>query len=207
MRDVRLLSVLLSSTLMACSSVGSGQGSSRGAGVPEPVDVTQWSGDLPISAPWLREQLPATALVYQLNETQRVDFSSAVLAATGSARNLPQAMYNGYIGLMQGLADMVDVDYDIWSMPTASQLGLPDRGALGASVSLGEPYVAFELSYESHPAELLFGGGGMAAMAVAGIAAAIALPAFQDYTERAQAVEAVSRSAAGNSAADASAVQ
>lgn len=33
-----------------------------------------------------------------------------MLAATASARNLPQAMYNGYIGLMQRIADLVDAD-------------------------------------------------------------------------------------------------
>jgi len=130
-----------------------------------------------------------TSIVEWLDGTQRVDMSSSLVAATGTAEKIPRMLYNGYVGLMQTLADMVGVEYDIWAMPTANQLGLPERGALGFSVNLGEPYVSLELSYESHPAEILFGGGGMAAVAAAGIAAAVAIPAYQDYTIRAHVSE------------------
>jgi type II secretory pathway pseudopilin PulG len=130
-----------------------------------------------------------------LDDTQRFDVSSSLLAMTGSAERLPQMMYNGYVGMMQTFADLAGVDYDVWSMPTANQLGLPERGTLGASINLGEPYISFELSYESHPAELLVGTGGMAAVAAVGIAAAIAIPAYQDYTIRAQVSEGLNLAA------------
>jgi len=135
-----------------------------------------------------------------LNETQRFDVSSSLLAMTGSAERLPQMMYNGYVGMMQTFADLAGVEYDVWSMPTANQLGLPERGTLGASINLGEPYISFELSYESHPAELLMGTGGMAAVAGAGIVAAIAIPAYQDYTIRAQVSEGLNLAAAAKAA-------
>lgn len=131
-----------------------------------------------------------------LDDTQRFDVSSSLLAMTGSAERLPQMMYNGYVGVMQALADLAGVEYDVWSMPTANQLGLPERGTLGASINFGEPYISLELSYESHPAELLFGAGGMAAVAGIGIAAAVALPAYQDYTIRAQVSEGLNLAAA-----------
>lgn len=130
-----------------------------------------------------------------LDDTQRFDVSSSMLAMTGSAERLPQMMYNGYVGMMQTFADLAGVDYDVWSMPTANQLGLPERGTLGASINLGEPYISLELSYESHPAELLVGSGGMAAVAAVGIAAAVALPAYQDYTIRAQVSEGLNLAA------------
>jgi type II secretory pathway pseudopilin PulG len=135
-----------------------------------------------------------------LSGTQRFDVSSSMLAMTGSAERLPQMMYNGYVGMMQTFADLAGVEYDVWSMPTANQLGLPARGTLGASINLGEPYVALELSYESHPAELLVGMGGMAAVAGVGIVAAIALPAYQDYTIRAQVSEGLNLAAAARTA-------
>jgi type IV pilus assembly protein PilA len=52
------------------------------------------------------------------------------------------------------------------------------------------------MMYESHPAEALLGGGGIAGVAAAGIVAAIALPAYQDYTIRAQVSEGLALAAA-----------
>jgi Tfp pilus assembly major pilin PilA len=131
-----------------------------------------------------------------LDETQRFDVSSALVAATGTVERLPRTMYNAYIGVMQTFADVAGAEYDVWAMPTANQLGLPERGSLGLAVNLGEPYVSIELSYESHPFELLLGGGGMAAVAGLGIAAAVAIPAYQDYTIRAQVSEGLNLAAA-----------
>lgn len=135
-----------------------------------------------------------------LDETQRFDVSSSLLAATGTVERLPRTMYNAYVGVMQTFADVAGAEYDIWAMPTANQLGLPERGSLGLAVNLGEPYVSVELSYESHPLELVFGGGGMAAVAAVGIAAAIAMPAYQDYTIRAQVSEGLNLAAGPRSA-------
>jgi hypothetical protein len=132
---------------------------------------------------------PDTNLAEWLAETQRTDLSSTLLGATGSVANLPRTMYQVYLSLMQGIADMTAAEIDIWSMPTAAQLGLPERGTLGFSVNLGEPYLSLELAFESHPAEVLLAGGPGVAVAVAGIMAAVALPAYQDFAQRAQVAE------------------
>lgn len=126
-----------------------------------------------------------TELGEWLARTQRVDWSSALLAATASVDKLPRRIYHVYIGMMQSLADFAGVDYDIWSMPSADQLGLPSKGAIGASLSMGEPYVSLELTYESQPGELLLGAGGFGSVAAIGILAAVAVPAYQDYAVRA----------------------
>jgi len=143
---------------------------------------------------------PDTGIADWLGETQRVDMSSSFLAATGSVANLPKLMYQFYVGMMQGIADLVEVEYDVFAMPTATELGLPERGTLGFSVNLGEPYLSLELTYESHPAEVLLGGGGMAAAAAVGIMAAIAIPAYQDYTIRTQVSEGLNLAAAAKAA-------
>ena len=135
-----------------------------------------------------------------LAENQRMDMSSSLIAATGSMERLPRLMYNAYVGVSQTLADLVGAEYDIWAMPTVNQLGLPERGSLGFSLNMGQPYVSLELSYESHPAEMIFGGGGMAAVAAVGIVAAIALPAYQDYTIRAQVSEGLALAGMGRAA-------
>jgi type IV pilus assembly protein PilA len=51
---------------------------------------------------------------------------------------------------------------------------------------------------------LLVGGGGMAAVAAAGIVAAVAIPAYQDYTIRAQVSEGLNIAAAARAAVEAS---
>ena len=141
-----------------------------------------------------------TSIADWLDATQRIDLSSSLLAATGSFRDLPAKTYQAYLGMMQGIADLAGVEYDIWSMPTAGQLGLPERGAIGFGLNLGDPYVSLELSYESHPAELLFGAGGLGAAAAAGVISAIAIPAYQDYTIRAQVSEGLNLAAPARAA-------
>jgi Tfp pilus assembly major pilin PilA len=131
---------------------------------------------------------------------QHVDMSTSLFAATGTVSKMPRRTYEAYVGILQSLADLTDAKFDIWSMPTADQLALPDKGAVGFSVNLGEPYLSFELTYENHPGELLLGGGGVGAVAMAGILAAIAIPAYQDYTIRAQVTEGLNLAAVIKSA-------
>lgn len=140
---------------------------------------------------------PDTDIGAWLANDQHVDLSSAFIGATGTVANLPRTMYQVYMGMMQGMADVADVEYDVWSMPTASELGLPERGTLGFSLNLGEPYLSVEFTFESHPAEaLLAGGGSLAAVAAAGIAAAVALPALQEVNERNRGTESPNVAAA-----------
>lgn len=142
------------------------------AGIPQPLmDRIRMGAD--------------TSVGEWLTETQRMDTSSSLFAATGAVDKLPRRTYHVYLDVMQALADFSSADYDAWAMPTAGQLGLPEQGAIGMSLNLGEPYLSLELSYEAQPGELLFGAGGIGPIAMAGIVAAVAIPAYQDYTVRA----------------------
>ena len=123
-----------------------------------------------------------------LADEQRIDATSAVLSMTGTNRKLPKRFYAVYIEVLQFLADISKTEIDIWSMPTAAQLDLPDTGAVAFTVNLGNPNVSAELMFENNPFEILFGGGATSVAAV-GIMAAIAVPAYQDYTVRAKVSE------------------
>ena len=127
-----------------------------------------------------------------LQDTQRIDAREAVFAISGTTEKLPTRFYMAYLEVLQLLADVSDAEFDPFSMPTAAQLDLPRKGALGLSVSLGNPTLAVELSYENNPVEVMGGMGGVAAV---GILAAIAIPAYQDYTIRAKVSEGLNLAA------------
>ncbi len=76
-------------------------------------------------------------------------------------------------------------------LPHAATLGLPVEGATGLALDATPDRIGLSLTYEQNPAEVLFGTGGVAAVATAGILAAIAVPAYQDYTARAQVSQVV----------------
>jgi Tfp pilus assembly major pilin PilA len=119
-----------------------------------------------------------------LGNQQSMDMSTSVLAATGSSKKLPRRLYYLYIEMLQAIADVSEAEFDVWSMPTAAQVEMPDQGALGFSVNLGDPYLSIEFMFENNPLESLF-SGDMTSIAAMGVLAAIAIPAYQDYTIRA----------------------
>lgn len=134
-----------------------------------------------------------------LSDPQHLDVSSSVIAITGSSSKMPMRLYHTYLEVLQTLADISETSIDMWSMPTVSQLALPAKGALGFSINLGDPYLSMELMFENNPGELLF-GQGMQAVAVIGIIAAIAIPAYQDYTIRARVSEGLNYGSASRAA-------
>ncbi|MEO0345970.1 MAG: pilin [Pseudomonadota bacterium] len=130
-----------------------------------------------------------------LEQTQRVSLDSAAFAMTGSSAKLPRRLYYGYLGVMQMMADIAGVEFDALSLPTARELGLPGESPIAVTVSVGEPYVAFEITTESSLIDTLLGGGAAQNAAMIGIVAAIAIPAYQDYTIRSQISEGLSLAA------------
>ncbi|MEQ9560947.1 MAG: hypothetical protein RLN69_00390, partial [Woeseiaceae bacterium] len=123
-----------------------------------------------------------------LADQQRIDTTTSFIALAGNTRKLPMRLYHLYIELLQMLADISGADIDVWKMPTTKQLALSSEGGLSFTIDLGDPYVSLGLTFESSPAEVLFSGGA-GTIAAAGIVAAIAIPAYQDYTVRARISE------------------
>lgn len=130
-----------------------------------------------------------------LSERQHIDLSSSFIGLTGSSEKLPRRIYYVYIEMLQALADISEAEFDIWSMPTAAQVSMPDKGALGFSVNLGDPYLSIDMMFETNPLESVF-SGDMTSVAAIGILAAIAIPAYQDYTIRAKISQSLNDAAA-----------
>lgn len=129
---------------------------------------------------------PDTDLGQWLGSTQGIDYSDVLLGYTTSVEDLSRDSYHYYLEALNQLGDISGADIDLMSLPTAGELGFPDKGAVGITLNSGEKYFGLELSFENGASDLLVGGGGTSAVAVVGILAAVAIPAYQDYTVRAE---------------------
>jgi len=122
-----------------------------------------------------------------LNNNQGGNWDSAVLAFGKDVKNMPQSLYHFYLLMLQGLGDLAQVEVDLFELPTAKELNLPDSGRLNMVLSSDAEKVSFKVGYEYSLVEsVLTAEGGMATVAIVGILAAYAIPAYRDYEVRAQ---------------------
>lgn len=129
---------------------------------------------------------PNTLLAAWQN-AQGYDAASSLLGVSGITRNAQRTSYYAYLGGLQMAADLVGANIDLAALPSAGDLQLPVQGATGIALQASPDFLGLNLHYEATPLDALTGGGGsMTAIAVAGVLAAVAVPAYQDYVARAQ---------------------
>ena len=126
-----------------------------------------------------------------LQKQQRMDASGALLMASVRNEGLPAFMYRMNLEVLSYLGDVVERPVDMFALPTPREAGLPKEGAFGVKITSSDTQLAFELAFENNPVEFLLAGNGYTGVAVAGVLAAVAIPAYQDYTVRAQVTEGV----------------
>jgi type IV pilus assembly protein PilA len=132
-----------------------------------------------------------------LNNNQGGNWDSAILAFGKDVKDMPKSLYHFYLLMLQGLGDLAQVEVDLFALPTAKELNLPDNGRINLVLSSDAEKVSFKFGYEYSFAEgILTAEGGMATIAVVGILAAYAIPAYKDYTIRAKIGEQLSMAAA-----------
>ncbi len=132
-----------------------------------------------------------------LKQNQGGDWASAVLAYGKDIKHMPQDLYHYYLMLLQGLGDLAQTEVDLFALPTATQLNLPDAGRINLLLSSDAEKVSFKFGYEYSVLEpFLTSEGGFTTLAVVGILAAYAIPAYKDYTIRAKIAQQLSFSAA-----------
>jgi hypothetical protein len=139
---------------------------------------------------------PGEANVGQWLAESGVDTERAGLFGALQIDKAPRRNYYAYIGSLLSIADMLGTDLDVTGFPTARELDLPGSGTIGFSVDYADGHLGATLAFENHPGDLLFAGGGsMGGVAAIGILAAVAVPAYQQYTIRAKVASAHARSA------------
>lgn len=120
----------------------------------------------------------------------------ALLSVAGVTNDAARRTYHAWLGALASIADIGGAQVDLMTLPTARQLGLPTETALGASLQLSPTRLQAELNYAQHPLEWLGGSDGLTGVAVVSVLAAIAIPAYQDYTVRAEVATALSEASA-----------
>jgi Tfp pilus assembly major pilin PilA len=141
------------------------------AQLPQPLFDRYRQDDRVVVGRWLKEK-----------QRQRTD--NALVLISAQLDDIPRTLYYLYLSGYQGLADMLELPFDPFAFPGAQELSLPQQGSYGLQLDLADPYLTLELSFEENPLEVLGGGTPMATLAVAGIAAAVAIPAYHDYLNR-----------------------
>lgn len=120
----------------------------------------------------------------------------ATFSVAGTVDDAARRSYYAWLGGLVSLADLGGAELDLISLPTARELALPRQTAMAFNLQLREQRVQFDLNYAQHPAEWLGGSDGLTAVAVVGVLAAIAVPAYQDYMVRAEVGLALQQAAA-----------
>lgn len=126
-----------------------------------------------------------------LDKAQGSKRQHALLSVSTELEEVSHTAYHMQLSLLQALADLGNTPLDLFQLPTAQQLGLPRHTGLGAELVMNERQLVLEMNYEHSPLEVLFGSNATASVAVAGVLAAVAIPAYQDYTLRSEVATAV----------------
>ena len=131
-----------------------------------------------------------------LDQNQGSDWESAVLAYGRDVQGMPQALYHHYLRMLQYIGDLARVEVDLFDLPTAADMNMPDQGRINLALSSDEQKVSLVFGYEFTVMDpLVTGEGGMMAIATVAILAAYAIPAYRDYTMRAKVGGILARSA------------
>ncbi len=132
-----------------------------------------------------REQLGAHFAVNDWLQHQNIEAKEDVLWLGTESATIPRRNYYMYLQLLLLIGDILETPIAIESFPTANEIRLPQSGKRGIEIIFAKNEIGFSLNYESHPAEFLMDSNTLATVAVVGILAAIAIPAYEDYTRRA----------------------
>jgi len=128
---------------------------------------------------------------------QGLDWHNSILAYGTEVDHMPRDIYYFYLTFVQTLADLAGTEIDLFALPTAQELNLPPTGRFSLSVHSDSQGFSVEIDYEYSLAEhILRPEAGMLTVAVVGILAAYAVPAYRDYTLRAKVMQSMTDTAA-----------
>lgn len=103
--------------------------------------------------------------------------TGALFIASTRSANIPKLLYEMHLLYLSYWGDFVKKPIDLFSLPSAYELHLPNSGAYSIQFSSTSEQLAFEMVYESSPFEALL-SMGLQTLATVGIAASVVIPSF-----------------------------
>ncbi|MEN8215648.1 MAG: hypothetical protein ABFS56_04595 [Pseudomonadota bacterium] len=116
-----------------------------------------------------------------LKQEQRQDIQSSLFFISTSLSDTPRQLYYAYLQTLILLAELADAEMDLFSLPSAMELNLPKNGTYGMQLDISDSLLSLEFTFENNPLEFLLSGDSMMSVALIGILAAVAVPAYSDY--------------------------
>jgi hypothetical protein len=126
-----------------------------------------------------------------LQNNLQLNWNQAFMAWATESEYVSRDAYHTYLEVLSFMANVANTDVDLFNFPTAQDLNLPEKGRFGVSLNSSPDFLSLRVSYEHSLLESFSGSNGMYAVAITGILAAVAIPAYRDYTVRAKVMEKI----------------
>ncbi len=117
-----------------------------------------------------------------LANQQGQNWNSSLLAYTAEVQDAPRSIYYFYLKLLEIMGNLTHTEVDLFTMPTAQQLNLPEKGQFSFALDADNDGFSVKFSYEYSVFENMSYVDGYIALVYVGVVAAYAIPAYRDYT-------------------------
>lgn len=117
-----------------------------------------------------------------LTNQQGQNWNSSLLAYTTEVQDAPRSIYYFYLKLLEIAGNLTHSEVDLFTMPTAQQLDLPEKGQFSFALDADDNGFSVKFSYEYSVFENMSYVDGYIALIYVGVVVAYAVPAYRDYT-------------------------
>ena len=124
-------------------------------------------------------------------QKEHLDLDGVSYAYIQNQRNLSRDSYYEGLRRLQMYADLAGTPLDLAQLPDAAGANLPQQGTIALRLDGGGTNPTLSLDLQNGLDDLASLGNSTTAIATLGILSAIALPAYQDYTVRAEVARAL----------------
>lgn len=132
---------------------------------------------------------PKVNVANWLHQEQGLNATSALFALSTRSANIPRLLYEMHLWSLAYWGDLTENPVDLFSLPSASELHLPDSGAYSIQFTSDTNQLAIEAVYESSPLEALM-SVGFQALATAGILTSVAIQTLMPTNAEPQITQA-----------------